>query len=55
MSIEIWHAHSGISEPMPVAATFFTPDNMGRSLSAFANIDTMVSATHLHLYFDTQL
>ncbi|EIE22547.1 cobW-domain-containing protein, partial [Coccomyxa subellipsoidea C-169] len=32
-----------ISEPMPVAATFFTPDNMGRSLSAFANIDTMVT------------
>ncbi|KAK9904078.1 hypothetical protein WJX75_003912 [Coccomyxa subellipsoidea] len=34
---------TGISEPMPVAATFFTPDAVGRSLSAFAAIDTMVT------------
>lgn len=38
-------ASSGISEPMPVAATFFTPDAAGRSLSAFAAIDTMVLST----------
>ncbi|CAL8470514.1 g10056 [Coccomyxa elongata] len=34
---------TGISEPMPVAATFFTPDMTGRSLSSFAAIDTMVT------------
>lgn len=33
---------AGISEPMPVAATFFMPSISGSALSSFARIDTMV-------------
>lgn len=41
---------TGISEPMPVAATFFTPDVTGHSLSSFAAIDTMVRCPGSALY-----
>ena len=34
---------SGISEPMPVAATFMFEDEGGQSLSQVANLDTMVT------------
>ncbi len=34
---------TGISEPLPVAATFVMNDEEGRSLSEFARLDTMVS------------
>ena len=34
---------SGISEPMPVAATFMFEDEEGRSLSELARLDTMVT------------
>ena len=34
---------SGISEPMPVAATFMFEDEEGRSLSEVASLDTMVT------------
>ncbi len=34
---------TGISEPLPVAATFVMEDEGGRSLSEFARLDTMVS------------
>lgn len=34
---------SGISEPMPVAATFMFEDEQGRSLSELARLDTMVT------------
>ncbi len=34
---------SGISEPMPVAATFMFEDEAGRSLSEVAKLDTMVT------------
>lgn len=34
---------TGISEPLPVAETFFFQDEMGRSLSSMARLDTMVT------------
>ncbi|HML24175.1 MAG TPA: GTP-binding protein [Aggregatilinea sp.] len=34
---------SGVSEPMPIAATFTFPDGMGRALSDFARLDTTVT------------
>lgn len=34
---------TGISEPLPVAETFFFQDEMGRSLSSVARLDTMVT------------
>ena len=37
-------ATAGISEPMPVAATFHTPGSSGDSLSSYAAIDSMVSS-----------
>ena len=37
---------TGISEPMPVAATFSVADDAGRSLSDFTRLDTMVRHTH---------
>lgn len=33
---------SGISEPLPVAATFYMPDASGTSMESYARIDTMV-------------
>ena len=36
-------ARTGISEPMPVAATFHTPGAAGDTLSTYAGIDSMVS------------
>ena len=32
----------GISEPLPVAATFYMPDASGKTMEGFAHIDTMV-------------
>ena len=34
---------TGISEPLPVAETFFFQDEMGQSLSSVARLDTMVT------------
>lgn len=34
---------TGISEPLPVAATFSIADGAGRSLADFTRLDTMVS------------
>ena len=33
---------SGISEPLPVAATFYMPDASGTTMENYARIDTMV-------------
>ena len=45
---------TGISEPLPVAETFFFQDEMGQSLSSVARLDTMVTVvdagTFLHDY-----
>ena len=35
---------AGISEPLPVAATFHMPDASGNTLDKYATIDTMVRA-----------
>ena len=37
---------TGISEPLPVAATFAAVDAVGGSLSAVARLDTMVCSRH---------
>jgi G3E family GTPase len=34
---------AGISEPMPVAATFSVADGMGNSLKDYTQLDTMVT------------
>ena len=36
----LWGA--GISEPLPVAATFYTPDDSGQTMEAYACINAMV-------------
>ena len=46
---------TGISEPMPVAATFLFADELGHSLSATARLDTMVTvvdASRFLVHFD---
>ena len=40
----VWYA--GISEPLPVAATFYMPDSSGRTMESHACIDTMVRPPH---------
>lgn len=35
----------GISEPLPVAATFYMPDALGTTMEGYAHIDTMVCFT----------
>lgn len=41
---------TGISEPLPVAATFTFSDEEGRSLSEFARLDTMVTVVDAHSF-----
>jgi len=43
---------TGISEPLPVAATFVFEDEQGRALSEFARLDTMVSVVDARSFFD---
>ncbi|MEM1332537.1 MAG: GTP-binding protein [Actinomycetota bacterium] len=43
---------TGISEPMPVAATFIFEDVDGESLSSLANLDTMVSVVDAATFLD---
>jgi G3E family GTPase len=43
---------TGISEPMPVAATFLFEDIEGRSLSSMARLDTMVSVVDAATFLD---
>ncbi|MEM8924998.1 MAG: GTP-binding protein [Actinomycetota bacterium] len=43
---------TGISEPMPVAATFLFEDVDGRSLSSLARLDTMVSVVDASTFLD---
>ncbi len=43
---------TGISEPMPVAATFLFEDIDGRSLSSMARLDTMVSVVDASTFLD---
>jgi len=38
------HCSAGISEPLPVAATFYMPDASGSAMDKYATIDTMVCA-----------
>ncbi|GMH34190.1 hypothetical protein BSKO_02024 [Bryopsis sp. KO-2023] len=41
---------SGISEPMPVAATFTTEDSTGASLEKFFDIDNMITVVDAHRF-----
>jgi len=41
---------TGISEPLPVAATFTFQDEEGRALSDFARLDTMVTVVDAHSF-----
>ncbi|MEM1128111.1 MAG: zinc metallochaperone GTPase ZigA [Bacteroidota bacterium] len=43
---------SGISEPLPVAETFTFEDEMGRSLSDMARLDTMVTVVDASSFLD---
>ena len=43
---------TGISEPMPVAATFLFEDIEGHSLSSMARLDTMVSVVDAATFLD---
>jgi len=43
---------TGISEPLPVAATFVFEDEDGHALSDFARLDTMVSVVDGRAFFD---
>ncbi|MCH2186346.1 GTP-binding protein, partial [Myxococcota bacterium] len=43
---------TGISEPMPVAATFIFEDVDGHSLSSLARLDTMVSVVDASTFLD---
>ena len=43
---------SGISEPLPVAETFTFEDEEGKSLSNFAELDTMVMVVDCAHFFD---
>ena len=36
---------AGISEPLPVAATFYTPVASGHSMEKYAAVDTMVCSS----------
>lgn len=36
---------AGISEPLPVAATFYTPSASGHSMEKYAAVDTMVCSS----------
>ena len=42
-SITLLIESSGVSEPLPVAETFTFKDEMDRSLSSVAQLDTMVT------------
>jgi G3E family GTPase len=43
---------TGISEPMPVAATFLFADELGHSLSATARLDTMLTVVDASRFLD---